>query len=208
MFPSVRLNFRRPIYPTLYFTCQDFSARSTRFVVPAWTLRPSECFIFLDVSENGSVGDSSRYGVARRSVKRVYLEVGFIGFSSVVWKCSQSWRRALRRRPSAPRRALGESGFRFYRVVTAQEGPKTSFAATPKRIFKFLGRLINSFSHFFQFISLDVCGQSTFRTYDFRILLEIGNFNLRLVAAGLAFDWELSVAKEIRFHFRKTFNDW
>jgi hypothetical protein len=24
----------------------------------------------------------------------------------------------------------------------------------------------------------------------------------------LAFDWELSVAKEIRFHFRKTFNAW
>jgi hypothetical protein len=24
----------------------------------------------------------------------------------------------------------------------------------------------------------------------------------------LAFDWELSIAKEIRFHFRKTFNAW
>jgi hypothetical protein len=93
-------------------------------------------------------------------------------------------------------------------VVTAQEEPKTSFTATPKRIFKFLGRLINSFSHFFPVISLDVCGQSTFQTYDFRILLEIGNFNLRRVAASLAFDWELSVAKEIRFHFRKTFNAW
>jgi hypothetical protein len=127
------------------------------------------------------------------------------GFSSVARKCSQSWRRALRRRRLPPRRALGESGFRFHRMVTAQEEPKTSFTATPKRIFKFLGRLINSFSHFFQFISLDACGQSTFRTYDFRILLEIGKFNLRRVVASLAFDWELSVAKEIRFHFRKTF---
>jgi hypothetical protein len=80
---------------------------------------------------------------------------------------------------------------------------KTSFTATPKRIFKFLGRLINRFSHFFQVISLDFCRQSTFRTYDFRILLEIGNFNLRRVAASLTFHRELSVAKEIRFHFRK-----
>ena len=80
---------------------------------------------------------------------------------------------------------------------------KTSFTATPKRIFKFLGRLINSSSHFFQVISLDFCRQSTFRTYDFRILLEIGNFNLRRVAASLTFHWELSVVKEIRFHFRK-----
>src|SRR4029453_12894290 len=80
---------------------------------------------------------------------------------------------------------------------------KTSFTATPKRIFKFLGRLINSSSHFFQVISLDVCGQSTFRTFDFRILLEIGNFNLRRVAASLTFHWELSVVKDIRFHFRK-----
>jgi hypothetical protein len=75
---------------------------------------------------------------------------------------------------------------------------KTSFTATPKRIFKFLGRLINRFSHFFQVISLDFCGQSTFR-----IPLEIGNFNLRRVAASLTFHWELSVAKEIRVHFRK-----
>ena len=80
---------------------------------------------------------------------------------------------------------------------------KTSFTATPKRIFKFLGRLINHFSHFFQVISLDFCRQSTFRTYDFRIPLEMGNFNLRRVAASLTFHWELSVAKEIRFHFRK-----
>jgi hypothetical protein len=93
------------------------------------------------------VGNSSRYGVARRSVKRAYLEVGFTGFSSVVGRCSRSWRRKLR--PSAPRRALGESGFRFHRVVTAQEEPKTSSTATPKRSLKFLGRSINSFSHFF-----------------------------------------------------------
>jgi hypothetical protein len=31
----------------------------------------------------------------------------------------------------------------------------------------------------------------------------MGNFNLRRVAASLTFHWELSVVKEIRFHFRK-----
>jgi hypothetical protein len=101
-----------------------------------------------------------------------------------------------------------ETAFRTLAIESCDARKKTSFTATPKRIFKFLGRLINSFSHFFQFISLDVCGQSTFRTCDFRILLEIGNFNLRRVAASLAFDWELSVGKEIRFHFRETFNTW
>jgi hypothetical protein len=95
-----------------------------------------------------------------------------------------------------PTKGVRRIGFQFHRVVTAQEEPKTSFTVTPKRICKF------------QFISLHFCGQSTFRTYDFRTLLEIGNFNLRRVAASLAFDWELSVAKEIRFHFPKTFNAW
>jgi hypothetical protein len=81
-------------------------------------------------------------------------------------------------------------------VVTAQEEPKTLFTATPKRIFKVLGRLINSFSHFFNSSASIFCGQSTCRKYDFRILLEIGNFNLRRIAASLAFDLELSVAKD------------
>lgn len=122
--------------------------------------------------------------------------------------CEVQFAFALGNHPRVRRDRDARVSGRFHRVVNAQEGPKTSFTATPKRIFKSLGRLIDSFSHFFQFISLDVCGQSTFRTCDFRILLEIGNFNLRRIAANLAFDWELNVTKGIRFHFCKTFNTW
>jgi hypothetical protein len=48
-----------------------------------------------------------------------------------------------------PTKGVRRIGFQFHRVVTAQEEPKTSFTVTSKRIFKYLGRLINSFSHFF-----------------------------------------------------------
>ena len=55
----------------------------------------------------------------------------------------------------------------------------------------------NILSPFFQVVGDHLRNRSTIRTFDFRILLKIGNFNVHRVAAPFTFDRELDVADEI-----------
>ena len=53
MFLSVRLNFRRPIYPPSHSLAKIFQHVTKSIVVHACSFRTSECSIFRDLSKNG-----------------------------------------------------------------------------------------------------------------------------------------------------------